>query len=127
MLTRFRLTHKIMTLGALLLVVALVAAACSDPEPTSTPVPPAATVAPTAAPTAVPPTDTPVPPTDTPVPPTPTPAPTATPEAMMSGGNLIAAVSADTGLRDGHQISAGTEMRLMYPNFDPALPRRGRR
>ncbi len=117
MLTRFRLTHKILTLGALLLVVALVAAACSDPDPTSTPVPPAATVAPTAAPTAVPPTDTPVPPTDTPVPPTPTPAPTATPEAM-SGGHLIAAVSADTGLRDGHQITAGTEMRLMYPNFD---------
>ena len=37
---------------------------------------------------------------------------------MESGGHLIAAVSADTGLRDGHQITAGTEMRLMYPNFD---------
>jgi len=33
----------------------------------------------------------------------------------------VVAVSADTGLVDGHQITQGTEMRMMYPNYDRLL------
>ena len=68
----------------LTVIAGLIATACSEPEPTATPIPPTATpVPPTATPVPPTPTPTPVPPTPTPtpVPPTATPVPpTATPE-----------------------------------------------
>ena len=45
-------------------------------------------------------------------------ATTTTAAAATRGGELVVAVSADTGLTDGHQITQGTEMRMMYPNYD---------
>jgi len=48
---------------------------------------------------------------------TPGPTATATPVAQR-GGSMVVAVSTDTGLRDGHQITAGTEMRVFYPVYD---------
>ena len=87
----------------LLGVFALVSAACGDDDAPSTTATPT-TAATTAATTAPPET---------------TAAPTTAPVA--AGGELVVAVSADTGLVDGHQITQGTEMRMMYPNYDRLL------
>ena len=59
------------------LAVVLVVAACSSPDPTSTPIPPTATP--------IPPTATPIPATATPVPPTATPAPDYSAYANVPG------------------------------------------